>query len=141
MALAVLIGVMGAAVATMIAMPLPYLLGPLLACAGASILGAPVLALPYGRELGQVAVGLAIGLRFIPAVVVATLSMLPFMLGATILMILATMVAALIIRRLAALDLKTAFFATAAAGLAEPKRCRSSSSSLSQLLQVTLPGR
>lgn len=119
MAFAVLIGVMGAAAARIVAMPLPYLLGPLLACAGASMLGAPVSALPYGRELGQVAVGLAIGLRFIPAVVVATLAMLPFMLGATILMILATMVAALIIRRLAALDLKTAFFATAAAGLAE----------------------
>ena len=118
-ALAFLIGVLGAAAARLVAMPLPFLLGPFLACGAASILGAPISALPYGRELGQVAVGLAIGLRFVPAVVFATIAMLPFMLGATVLMIATTMAAALIIRKLAALDLKTAFFATAAAGVAE----------------------
>lgn len=100
-------------------MPLPYLLGPLLACAAASILSAPISPIPYGRELGQVAVGLAIGLRFIPTVVIAIITMLPFMLAATILMIVATMIAAFMISKLAALDLKSAFFATAAAGLAE----------------------
>lgn len=118
-ALAFLLGVLGALAARLFAMPLPFLLGPLLTCAAASILGAPILALPYGRELGQVVVGLAIGLRFVPAVVFATIAMLPFMLGATALMIATTMAAALIIRKLAALDLRTAFFATAAAGVAE----------------------
>jgi len=117
--LAFLIGIAGAVVAKGIAMPLPYLLGPLLACGSAAIMGAPLAALPYGRELGQVAVGLAIGLRFVPVVVVAIAKLLPFMLLSTILMIVATMVAALILRRLAGTDRKTAFFATAAAGLAE----------------------
>ncbi|NTS33305.1 AbrB family transcriptional regulator [Phyllobacterium sp. BT25] len=118
-ALALLIGVLGAIAARMVAMPLPYLLGPLLTCAGASILSAPISPVPYGRELGQVAVGLAIGLRFIPTVVIAIIAMLPFMLAATILMIIATMIAAFMISKLAALDLRTSFFATAAAGLAE----------------------
>jgi membrane AbrB-like protein len=117
--LAFLIGIAGALIARSISMPLPYLLGPLLACGSAAILGAPLAALPYGRELGQVAVGLAIGLRFVPAVVVAIAKLLPFMLFATVLMVLATMIAALILRKLAGTDRKTAFFATAAAGLAE----------------------
>lgn len=117
--LAVLIGVAGALLAKGIAMPLPYLLGPLLACGTAAMMGAPIAAVPYGRELGQVAVGLAIGLRFVPVVVIAIAKLLPFMLLSTFLMIAATMVAALMIRRLAAIDSKTAFFATAAAGLAE----------------------
>ena len=118
-ALALLIGVAGAVAATMVAMPLPYLLGPLLTCACASIAGLPISPVPYGRELGQAAVGLAIGLRFVPAVVVAIAAMLPFMLGATILMVVATTITALLLKKLAALNLRTAFFATAAAGLAE----------------------
>lgn len=118
-ALALLIGAAGAAVAKLVDMPLPYLLGPLLTCAGASILGLPISPVPYGRELGQAAVGLAIGLRFVPAVVVAVIAMLPFMLGATILMVIATTITGLLLKKLAGLDLRTSFFATAAAGLAE----------------------
>lgn len=114
-----MIGIAGALIAKGVAMPLPYLLGPLLACGGAALMGAPITALPYGRELGQVAVGLAIGLHFVPAVVIAIAKLLPFMLLSTVLTIAATMVAAQMIRRLAAIDNRTAFFATAAAGLAE----------------------
>lgn len=117
--LACLIGIGGAVFARNFALPLPYLLGPLLACGGASIMGAPIAALPYGRELGQAAVGLAIGLRFVPIVMVATIKLLPLMLLATLLMIVATMLAALMLHKLANIDRRTAFFATAAAGLAE----------------------
>lgn len=117
--LAFLIGIAGALAAKIAAIPLPYLLGPLLACGGASIMGAPIAALPYGRELGQAAVGLAIGLRFVPIVMIAIIKLLPLMLLSTLLMIAATMVAALMLHKLANIDRRTAFFATAAAGLAE----------------------
>ena len=100
-------------------MPLPFLLGSLLACGIASMAGLPILALPYGRELGQVAVGTAIGLRFVPAVVVATAKLLPFMVLVTILTIVATTLAAVMLERFGGVPRKTAFFATAAAGLAE----------------------
>lgn len=117
--LALGIGIAGASVARALSIPLPYLLGPLLACGMAALAGAPVRALPYGRELGQVAVGLAIGLRFVPAVVVTVAKLLPFMAVALILIIVATMVAAIILKRLARIDGRTAFFATAAAGVIE----------------------
>lgn len=81
--------------------------------------GAPLAPLPYGRELGQAVVGLAIGLRFVPVVMVATAKLLPFMVLATILIIVATTFAAVMLERLGGIDRKTAFFATAAAGLAE----------------------
>lgn len=119
MGLALAIAVLGALLAKAAAFPLPYLLGPLIACGIAAIAGAPVRALPYGRELGQVAVGLAIGLRFVPVVLIAVTKLLPLMAVATALMIVATMLAAIMIRRLADIDGRTAFFATAAAGLAE----------------------
>ncbi|MEP7454034.1 AbrB family transcriptional regulator [Phyllobacterium sp. SB3] len=117
--LAFLIGIAGAVIARIVAMPLPYLLGPLLACGAASIMGAPVAVLPYGRELGQAAVGLAIGLRFTPVVLIAIIKLFPLMLLSTLLMIAATMIAGLLLSKLANIDRRTAFFATAAAGLAE----------------------
>lgn len=119
MGLALAIAVLGALLAKAAAFPLPYLLGPLIACGIAAMAGAPVSAPPYGRELGQVAVGLAIGLRFVPAVLIALAKLLPLMALTTVLIIISTMVAAFMIRRLAGIDGRTAFLATAAAGLAE----------------------
>jgi membrane AbrB-like protein len=117
--LALGLGLAGALAGHAAGMPLPFLLGPLLACGIASMAGLPILALPFGRELGQVAVGTAIGLRFVPAVVVATAKLLPFMVLVTILTIVATTRAAVLLERLGGVPRKTAFFATAAAGLAE----------------------
>ena len=117
--LALILGVVGAALARFAGIPLPYLIGPLLACAIAAIAGAPVAAIPYGRELGQVAVGLAIGLRFVPAVLLATFKLMPAMVLATIAMIVATTMAAFMLQKLAGVDRRTAFFSTAAAGITE----------------------
>ncbi|RUM96998.1 AbrB family transcriptional regulator [Pseudaminobacter arsenicus] len=117
--LALVVGLAGAGAAKLAGAPLPYLLGPLAACAVAAVCGAPVASVPYGRELGQVAVGLAIGLRFVPAVMVATLKLMPMMVLATLATIVATTTAAIMMHKLARIDRRTAFFATAAAGLAE----------------------
>jgi len=107
------------ALASFIRMPLPWMLGPLFACAVASLLGYRVEFVPMGRELGQVAVGLAVGMRFTPAVLAATLSLLPHMIAATLFVIAVTTAAALVHAALARIDHKTAFFATAAGGMAD----------------------
>ena len=117
--LALLVGFAGAALAKPAGIPLPYLIGPLLACAIAAVAGAPVAAIPYGREFGQVTIGLAIGLRFVPAVVLATLKLLPAMVCVTLATVIATTMAAFMLQKFSGVDRKTAFFATAAAGLAE----------------------
>src|ERR1700754_3645364 len=90
------IGTAGAFLARALAIPLPYLLGPLFVCGIAAIAGAPLRAVPYGRELGQAVVGLAMGLRFVPAVVITVGKLLPFMVLAIALVIITTTIAAFI---------------------------------------------
>jgi membrane AbrB-like protein len=118
-ALMLAIGIAGAAAASWLGTPLPFLIGPLIACGCATMAGVMPAALPYGREAGQLVVGLAIGFRFVPAILDVVVKLLPAMLITTLVVIAITMVAALALRRIAKVDDKTAFLATAAAGLAE----------------------
>jgi uncharacterized protein len=113
------IGIAGAAAAFWLKIPLPFLIGPLIACGCATMAGVTPAALPYGREAGQLVVGLAIGFRFVPAILEAVIKLLPAMVITTLAVIAITMLAALALRRLAKVDDRTAFLATAAAGLAE----------------------
>lgn len=107
------------AVASRIAIPLPWMLGPFFLLAALSASGKRLVLIPMGRELAQVAIGLAIGLRFTPAVLAATALLLPEMIGATLYLILVTTSAALLFRPLAGVGPVTAFFATAAGGVAD----------------------
>ena len=119
MALALALGIAGALAANALRLPLAWMLGPLIACACGAMAGLHLEALPYGRELGQAVVGLAIGVRFTPDVLAATASLLPAMVVATIYLMAVTTLAALVMRPLGRVDRQTAFFATAAAGVAE----------------------
>ena len=105
--------------ASLIHVPLPWMLGPLFACGAATACGVRLQAAPHMREIGQVAVGLAIGMRFTPHVLVAALELLPAMAVSTFYIIAVTFVGALIMRPLARIDPTTAFFATAAGGMAD----------------------
>lgn len=109
----------GGGLAAALGMPLPWMLGPFFFCGLAAALGARLGAVPLGRELGQLAVGLAVGMRFTPATLVATLSLMPAMLGATVYVVAYTMIGALLFRPLAGVSPSTAFFATAAGGVAD----------------------
>lgn len=100
-------------------MPLPWMLGPLFACGAASALGLPVQGAPHAREIGQVVVGLAIGMRFTQHVLAAAIGLLPAMIGSTLYIIVVTFIGALIMRPLARIDPTTAFFASSAGGMAD----------------------
>ncbi len=144
MAMTLAIGVAGAVVGVEAGLPLPYMLGPLLFSAIAALAGAPMLVVPYSRELGQVVVGLGIGLRFTPAVAIATAKLLPAMVFSTGFIVLVTTGAALLMQRIARVDRRTAFFATAAAGIIEmsviatQKGADSSIVAITHLIRVTL---
>jgi membrane AbrB-like protein len=118
-ALTFLLAAAGGAAASWLRLPLPWMLGPLFVCAALSLAGYRLAFVPMGRELGQVAVGLAVGMRFTPAVLAATVSLLPHMVAATLYVILFTTVAALLHATIGGIDHKTAFFATAAGGMAD----------------------
>lgn len=119
MVLAMAIGTVGGAVASGLGLPLPWMLGPFLACAVASIAGLRLAGLPKGREAGQVVVGLAIGMRMTAAALATAVALLPAMFAGTLFVMVMTMLAALLLMPLARVDARTAFFATAAAGMAD----------------------
>ncbi len=106
-------------VASLLHVPLPWMLGPLFVCGVLTVLGVPLQAGPHLREIGQVVVGLAIGMRFTPHLLLVSLELLPAMLAATLYIIAATFLGALLMRPLARIDPTTAFFATAAGGMAD----------------------
>jgi membrane AbrB-like protein len=113
----------GAAVAgyaaTLVGAPLPWMLGPFLLFAVVSLRGQKVSVIPHGREVAQVTIGFAIGLRFTVPVVTATVALLPQMFAAALYLLVCTTTAAFLFGRLAGVDHVTAFFATAAGGVAD----------------------
>lgn len=118
-ALTYAIAMTAGALASWVGMPLPWMLGPFFALAALSVAGGKFALIPFGRELGQVAIGVAVGMRFTPAVLASTATLLPEMLAGTIYVIAFTMLAAFLFKPLAGVDDVTAFFATAAGGVAD----------------------
>ncbi|MDF1608692.1 AbrB family transcriptional regulator [Hoeflea sp. YIM 152468] len=104
---------------TWIGMPLPWMLGPFFLLAAASVFGFAMPIIPMGRELGQVAIGLAVGMRFTPAVLLATTALIPHMMFSTLYVIGYTFLAAFLLKPLAQVNNVSAFFATAAGGVAD----------------------
>lgn len=116
---ALALGLAGGAVASVLRVPLAWMIGPMVVTAVASALGSSLAPLPGGRQLGQAVVGLAIGLRMTPAVLAGTLSLWPAIAAVTIGVVAVTTLAAFLLRPLGRVDARTAFFATAAAGMAD----------------------
>jgi uncharacterized protein len=113
------IAAVAGAVAVWLGIPLPWMLGPFFVFAALSVSGLAFELLPMGREIGQVAIGTAVGLRFTGDVLLAVVTLLPAMLLATAYVMAFTMLAAFLIRPMARMDSNTAFFATAAGGMAD----------------------
>lgn len=100
-------------------LPLAFVLGPLFATAMLGIAGLNVQAVRRIRPGAQFVIGSAIGVQFTRTVVLKLLVLLPLILGSAVVTIAVCAVAALLLMRLARIDRKTAFFATAPAGAAE----------------------
>ncbi len=113
------IGGVAGALAARIGVPLPWMLGPFFVFAVLSASGMSFPLVPFGREMAQIAVGLAIGLRFTVASLMTLSLLLPEMVAATLYLMCVTTLAAVLFRRLAGVDPVTAFFATAAGGVAD----------------------
>ena len=99
--------------------PLPWLLGPLVAMAVCNFAGAELRALRGAREIGQIAIGIALGLYFSPEVGKYVLSHWALLLGAGLFAIALGVLSGMILARLAGIDRSTAFFASVPGGAAE----------------------
>jgi hypothetical protein len=99
--------------------PLPWLIGPLLAMAGLRIAAAPAEPVPGGRQAGQVVIGVAVGLYFTAEVLRELAGHATAMLVTCCITLLLGAATAIVLARLGRVDLKTAYFCVMPAGAAE----------------------
>lgn len=100
-------------------LPLPWMIGPLFAVAGARMADIELRPLPGGRQSGQWAIGAALGLYFSPEVVAQLSLHAPLVVAAALGSLVLGMGYALIMLRLARVDTPTAFFAALPGGASE----------------------
>ena len=116
MVLALAISIPAGALLAWVETPIPWMIGPMVAVAAVNLLGFRAFALPYGRQMGQVILGSAIGVYFTPPVLIA--------LGANAFPILITTlsafaiggVGALVMSKVSGVDGKSAFFSSIPGG-------------------------
>jgi uncharacterized protein len=115
----VVAAVVGGVAARYGGLPLPWLLGPLFATAIVGLAGAPIGPIRYGRTVGQVVIGGAIGVQFTKAIILNLVALLPLMVAIALTAMVIGAIAALIMMRIGNVDRTTAFFATTPGGVAE----------------------
>jgi len=119
MAAAVAIALAGALVCRALHTPLPWLIGPLIAVALASMLHAPLQPPPAALPLGQWAIGVALGLYFSPDVVRSMGALAPWLALYVVFALALNWLGAALLRRLSDSDAPTVFFATAIGSASE----------------------
>lgn len=97
--------------------PVPWMIGPMIAVAILKLaFGAKLMAVPYGRQMGQVILGSAVSLYFTPVVVEALAANLGVILIATVSAFVVGGIGALILSRVSGVDSKSTFFASIPGG-------------------------
>jgi membrane AbrB-like protein len=117
--LALAICAAGGALASVLHLPLPWMIGPLLAMAACRLCGIALRAPAFARPTGQVIIGTALGLYFTPPVMRAVGAYLPEMVAAGFYAMLTGYISSLVLQRGAGTDRVTAFFASVPGGAAE----------------------
>ncbi len=100
-------------------LPLPWMIGPLLAMAVFNFTGAQLRSLPGGRAAGQIVIGSALGLYFTPAVAGEVAEHWSLLFLAALIAIFLGVLGGWILSRASGTDAKTAFFASVPGGAAE----------------------
>lgn len=100
-------------------LPLPWMLGPLLAMALSNFAGAELRAPRGGRPLGQLLIGTALGLYFTPAVGREVIAHWPVLAAAAVLAVLLGTGGGMLLGRMSGVDGTTAFFASVPGGATE----------------------
>ena len=102
-----------------LAVPLAWILGPLLVAAALSLAGVKLTPPVWLRQFGQLAIGATVGLNMTAAVLVQLVGWFPLMVISGLVMIAISAVFSVLLARLARIDTRSAFFANLPGGLAE----------------------
>ncbi len=119
MALGLVVALAGALACRAVQAPLPWLIGPLIAVALVSMLHGRVAAPPAARQLGQWAIGVALGLYFSPHVVREVVRLAPWLLLGVVFAVILGGLGAWLLQRVTDTDETTSFFAMAIGGASE----------------------
>ncbi|MCO6415504.1 AbrB family transcriptional regulator [Siccirubricoccus sp. KC 17139] len=113
------IGALGGTLFATLHLPLPWLIGALVAVAGARLAGVPAEASRTARNCAMAVVGLALGLYFTPATTAVMLANLPLLVVAALATLMVGGALALVLARLGRVDMATAWFASIPGGAAD----------------------
>lgn len=117
--LTLMLALLAASVCTYLDTPLPWMIGPLFATAGARLLQAPLYCPVPVREAGQWAIGTALGLYFTPVVMHILLARLGLIAAGVVFALSLGILCAGLLRKLSDADRPTAFFSMAVGGASE----------------------
>ncbi|SUA35689.1 Putative ammonia monooxygenase [Neisseria zoodegmatis] len=109
----------GALAANAVGLPIPWLLGSLLATAVLSLNGLPVKAPGLCRKAGLTIIGVSLGLYFTPDMVGLLLEYWPWLLFGMVFSVSLGVLGSLLLYRFAGVDFVTAWFASAMGGASE----------------------
>ena len=113
------VALLGALLCVWIRTPLPWLIGPLVAVAVASMLHGRLASPPGGRQAGQWIIGVALGLYFSPDVVREVVRLGPWVALAVAFALALGVLGSWLLGKLVATDAPTAFFGMAIGGASE----------------------
>ena len=111
--------VAGGALCAALKLPLPWMIGSMVAMAAVQLAGAGLETLPGGRDAGMVVVGITLGLYFTSPVVHEVSTHWPWFVGLGFAAVGFGMVSALLLARLSGADLATAYFGSMPGGAAD----------------------
>lgn len=117
--LAIVLCALGGTLASVVNIPLPWMVGSMLAMAAARLRRLSISAPSGGRQLGQMIIGITIGLSFTPEVMSQVADLAGLMLFAGCSAIFIAYLSGIVLARLARVDCKTAFFSCVPGGAAE----------------------
>jgi membrane AbrB-like protein len=118
-AFALMVSLGGATLFLSMGTVLPWMMGPMVAMALASMLGCPVERPALALPVGQLVVGCALGLFFTKAVLAQVWSLTPYLIAASLFAFVLGGLSAALLRKLSGCDVRTAFFASLPGGAAE----------------------
>jgi len=117
--LALAVSAAGALVCVSLGTVLPWMMGPMVAMALASVAGLPVSRPPLAMTVGQVVIGSALGLFFTQAVLTQMGALVGYLIAAALFAFVLGVVCACVLTRLSGCDSRTAFFASLPGGAIE----------------------
>ena len=113
---ALAVGVPAGYVFDLLRIPIPWMIGPMIAVATLNLTGVRMHSPPYARQMGQVILGSAVSLYFTPTVVAALAVNLPAITAATVSAFFIGGLGALTLSRASGLEGKSTFFASIPGG-------------------------